>query len=189
MAIYLTPIAPGSGVSDGPGPWSLEMNNVWLGNEVSWSILISQNALELVSVEMTGPKYLYCNGFQKCGTFFGHSVALLCKLLWNIVFGSIAVVDVCSLLPVLWGTRLLEERDSSREMYLKNVLREMITYVLFLITLCICKWNTQKIASSASLRDNLMSSRCILQMKGRNVIVFLADALQFKMSSSQYTKA
>ncbi|XP_062852318.1 polycystin-2 [Trichomycterus rosablanca] len=37
----------------------------------------------------------------------------------------------------LWGTRLLEERDTSREMYLKNVLREMITYVLFLITLCI----------------------------------------------------
>ncbi|XP_053477960.1 polycystin-2 isoform X2 [Ictalurus furcatus] len=38
---------------------------------------------------------------------------------------------------LLWGTRLLEERDSSREMYLKNVLREMITYVLFLVTLCI----------------------------------------------------
>ncbi|TSK22501.1 Polycystin-2 [Bagarius yarrelli] len=37
----------------------------------------------------------------------------------------------------LWGTRLLEERDSSREMYLKNVLREMITYAIFLITLCI----------------------------------------------------
>ncbi|XP_030643868.1 polycystin-2 [Chanos chanos] len=38
---------------------------------------------------------------------------------------------------VLWGTRLLEENDSSRERYLKNVLREMITYVVFLITLSI----------------------------------------------------
>ncbi|KAI1887415.1 hypothetical protein AGOR_G00190060 [Albula goreensis] len=38
---------------------------------------------------------------------------------------------------VLWGTRLLDENASSRERYLKNVLREMITYVVFLITLCI----------------------------------------------------
>ena len=41
---------------------------------------------------------------------------------------------------VLWGTRLLEDSDSSRERYLKNVLREMMTYIVFLITLCICKW-------------------------------------------------
>ncbi|XP_076830129.1 polycystin-2 isoform X2 [Brachyhypopomus gauderio] len=38
---------------------------------------------------------------------------------------------------LFWGTRLLEQRDSSREMYLMNVLREMLTYVVFLITLCI----------------------------------------------------
>ncbi|XP_066535525.1 polycystin-2 isoform X2 [Hoplias malabaricus] len=37
----------------------------------------------------------------------------------------------------LWGTRLMEESDSSREGYLKNVLREMVTYIFFLITLCI----------------------------------------------------
>ncbi|XP_063074755.1 polycystin-2 isoform X2 [Engraulis encrasicolus] len=38
---------------------------------------------------------------------------------------------------ILWGTRLLEDCDSSRERYLKNVLREMMTYIVFLITLCI----------------------------------------------------
>ncbi|KAJ8388264.1 hypothetical protein AAFF_G00135250 [Aldrovandia affinis] len=38
---------------------------------------------------------------------------------------------------ILWGTRLMDESPNSRERYLKNVLREMITYVVFLITLCI----------------------------------------------------
>lgn len=43
--------------------------------------------------------------------------------------------------PVLWGTQLMEDSDSSRERYLRNVLREMVTYVIFLITLCICKYH------------------------------------------------
>ncbi|XP_041641250.1 polycystin-2 [Cheilinus undulatus] len=38
---------------------------------------------------------------------------------------------------VLWGTELMEDSESSRERYLKNVLREMLTYIAFLITLCI----------------------------------------------------
>ncbi|XP_028269378.1 polycystin-2 isoform X2 [Parambassis ranga] len=38
---------------------------------------------------------------------------------------------------VLWGTELMEDSDSSRERYLRNVLREMLTYVAFLITICI----------------------------------------------------
>uniref|UniRef100_A0A8C2WFL6 Polycystin-2 n=1 Tax=Cyclopterus lumpus TaxID=8103 RepID=A0A8C2WFL6_CYCLU len=38
---------------------------------------------------------------------------------------------------VLWGTELMEDSDSSRERYLRNVLREMITYITFLITICI----------------------------------------------------
>uniref|UniRef100_A0AAQ5ZF22 Polycystin-2 n=1 Tax=Amphiprion ocellaris TaxID=80972 RepID=A0AAQ5ZF22_AMPOC len=37
----------------------------------------------------------------------------------------------------LWGTELMEDSDSSRERYLRNVLREMLTYITFLITLCI----------------------------------------------------
>ncbi|XP_023655171.1 polycystin-2 [Paramormyrops kingsleyae] len=37
---------------------------------------------------------------------------------------------------ILWGTRLTEDSDSSRERYLKNVLREMVTYIVFLITVC-----------------------------------------------------
>ncbi|KAL7889436.1 hypothetical protein AOLI_G00016940 [Acnodon oligacanthus] len=44
---------------------------------------------------------------------------------------------ILSKIRVLWGTRLMEENDSSREVYLKNVLREMVTYIFFLITLCI----------------------------------------------------
>lgn len=38
---------------------------------------------------------------------------------------------------VLWGTELMEDTDSSRERYLRNVLREMLTYIAFLVTLCI----------------------------------------------------
>uniref|UniRef100_A0A671WQ28 Polycystin-2 n=1 Tax=Sparus aurata TaxID=8175 RepID=A0A671WQ28_SPAAU len=38
---------------------------------------------------------------------------------------------------ILWGTELMEDSDSSRERYLRNVLREMLTYIAFLITLCI----------------------------------------------------
>ncbi|XP_005726968.1 polycystin-2 isoform X2 [Pundamilia nyererei] len=38
---------------------------------------------------------------------------------------------------ILWGTELMEESDSSRERYLRNVLREMLTYIAFLITICI----------------------------------------------------
>ncbi|XP_071391932.1 polycystin-2 isoform X1 [Centroberyx affinis] len=38
---------------------------------------------------------------------------------------------------ILWGTELMEDSDSSRERYLRNVLREMLTYIIFLITICI----------------------------------------------------
>uniref|UniRef100_A0A3Q3VWT3 Polycystin-2 n=1 Tax=Mola mola TaxID=94237 RepID=A0A3Q3VWT3_MOLML len=38
---------------------------------------------------------------------------------------------------LLWGTELMEDSDSSRERYLRNVLREMLTYAAFLITICI----------------------------------------------------
>ncbi|XP_003972456.2 polycystin-2 [Takifugu rubripes] len=38
---------------------------------------------------------------------------------------------------ILWGTELMEDRDSSRERYLRNILREMITYIAFLVTICI----------------------------------------------------
>ncbi|XP_041837833.1 polycystin-2 isoform X2 [Melanotaenia boesemani] len=38
---------------------------------------------------------------------------------------------------ILWGTELMEDSDSSRERYLRNVMREMLTYIAFLITICI----------------------------------------------------
>lgn len=37
----------------------------------------------------------------------------------------------------LWGTRLTEESSTNREKYLKSVLRELVTYLLFLVVLCI----------------------------------------------------
>lgn len=40
----------------------------------------------------------------------------------------------------LWGTRLMEERSTNREKYLKSVLRELVTYLLFLVVLCICEY-------------------------------------------------
>ncbi|XP_073897887.1 polycystin-2 isoform X3 [Castor canadensis] len=40
-------------------------------------------------------------------------------------------------IPGLWGTRLMEESNTNREKYLKSVLRELVTYLLFLIVLCI----------------------------------------------------
>ncbi|RXN01914.1 Polycystin-2 [Acipenser ruthenus] len=39
-------------------------------------------------------------------------------------------------LRVLWGTRLMEDSGASREKYLKYVLRELITYIIFLVILC-----------------------------------------------------
>lgn len=38
---------------------------------------------------------------------------------------------------ILWGTELMEDSDSSRERYLRNILREMLTYIAFLITTCV----------------------------------------------------
>ncbi|KAM9314133.1 polycystin-2 isoform 2-T2 [Pholidichthys leucotaenia] len=38
---------------------------------------------------------------------------------------------------ILWGTELMEDSDSSRERYLRNVLRETLTYIAFLFTICI----------------------------------------------------
>lgn len=37
----------------------------------------------------------------------------------------------------LWGTRLMEDSSTNREKYLKSVLRELVTYLVFLIILCI----------------------------------------------------
>uniref|UniRef100_A0A673ZDA9 Polycystin-2 n=1 Tax=Salmo trutta TaxID=8032 RepID=A0A673ZDA9_SALTR len=51
--------------------------------------------------------------------------------------GSNALIGNALASQVLWGTQLMEDSDSSRERYLRNVLREMVTYVIFLITLCI----------------------------------------------------
>ncbi|KFO75138.1 Polycystin-2, partial [Cuculus canorus] len=42
----------------------------------------------------------------------------------------------------LWGTRLMEESNISRERYLKSVLRELVTYMIFLVVLCVLTYGT-----------------------------------------------
>jgi len=36
----------------------------------------------------------------------------------------------------------MEENNMSRERYLRSVLRELITYVIFLVVLCVCKYHS-----------------------------------------------
>ncbi|XP_060103057.1 polycystin-2 [Heteronotia binoei] len=54
----------------------------------------------------------------------------------------------------LWGTRLTEE-NSSREKYLKSVLRELITYLIFLLVLCILSYGM--VSSSSYYYTRVMS--------------------------------
>ncbi|XP_075400146.1 polycystin-2 [Tenrec ecaudatus] len=55
----------------------------------------------------------------------------------------------------LWGTRLMEESSTNREKYLKNVLRELVTYLLFLIVLCILTYGM--VSSSVYYYNRVMS--------------------------------
>lgn len=56
----------------------------------------------------------------------------------------------------LWGTRLMEERSTNREKYLKSVLRELVVYLLFLVVLCICEYtlalSTKEMFSTKNIR-------------------------------------
>uniref|UniRef100_A0AAQ6AHM9 Polycystin-2 n=1 Tax=Amphiprion ocellaris TaxID=80972 RepID=A0AAQ6AHM9_AMPOC len=62
----------------------------------------------------------------------------VCVPAWDLSLWSLHVLlEHVWVSPVLWGTELMEDSDSSRERYLRNVLREMLTYITFLITLCI----------------------------------------------------
>ncbi|XP_042726978.1 polycystin-2 [Lagopus leucura] len=55
----------------------------------------------------------------------------------------------------LWGTRLMEENNTSRERYLRSVLRELITYVIFLVVLCVLTYGT--VSSSMYYYTRVMS--------------------------------
>nr|XP_006042336.2 polycystin-2 isoform X3 [Bubalus bubalis] len=55
----------------------------------------------------------------------------------------------------LWGTRLMEESSTDREKYLKSVLRELATYLLFLIVLCILTYGMM--SSSVYYYTRIMS--------------------------------
>ncbi|XP_074131507.1 LOW QUALITY PROTEIN: polycystin-2 [Sminthopsis crassicaudata] len=55
----------------------------------------------------------------------------------------------------LWGTRLMEESNTSREKYLKSVLRELVTYFFFLVVLCILTYGM--VSSSMYYYTRVMS--------------------------------
>uniref|UniRef100_A0A8C5JLF4 Polycystin-2 n=1 Tax=Junco hyemalis TaxID=40217 RepID=A0A8C5JLF4_JUNHY len=55
----------------------------------------------------------------------------------------------------LWGTRLMEESNTSREQYLKSILRELITYMVFLVVLCVLTYGT--VSSSMYYYTRVMS--------------------------------
>ncbi|XP_061888926.1 polycystin-2 [Entelurus aequoreus] len=50
---------------------------------------------------------------------------------------SSCMKQILQKIRILWGTELMEDSDSSRERYLWNVLREMLTYIAFLVTVCV----------------------------------------------------
>ncbi|XP_063773052.1 polycystin-2 isoform X2 [Pseudophryne corroboree] len=51
--------------------------------------------------------------------------------------GQDGVGRILHTLRGLWGTRYTEDRITTREKYLKSVLRELVTYAVFLLILCI----------------------------------------------------
>ncbi|KFQ06468.1 Polycystin-2, partial [Haliaeetus albicilla] len=55
----------------------------------------------------------------------------------------------------LWGTRLMEESNTSRERYLRSVLRELVTYMIFLVVLCVLTYGT--VSSSMYYYTRVMS--------------------------------
>lgn len=61
----------------------------------------------------------------------------------------------------LWGTRLMEESNANREKYLRSVLRELVTYLFFLILLCICEYTLCLSCGDAIVRaeEKYMSTR------------------------------
>ena len=39
----------------------------------------------------------------------------------------------------LWGTRQTEDTTADRELYIRTTIRELIIYVFFIVTLCVCE--------------------------------------------------
>uniref|UniRef100_UPI00398EA1B4 polycystin-2 n=1 Tax=Pristiophorus japonicus TaxID=55135 RepID=UPI00398EA1B4 len=59
-------------------------------------------------------------------------------------------------LRALWGTRLTGDQAVSRESYLKNMLRELVTYVVFMVVLCILTYGM--VSSNMYYYTKVMSS-------------------------------
>lgn len=40
----------------------------------------------------------------------------------------------------LWGTTMTEDTTKNKELFLKTTLRELFVYILFLVDMCLCKY-------------------------------------------------
>uniref|UniRef100_A0A8B9QLI6 Polycystin-2 n=2 Tax=Apteryx owenii TaxID=8824 RepID=A0A8B9QLI6_APTOW len=96
----------------------------------------------------------------------GGSLAMICKSEFSYVRTIVNAIYIhiyyshthtflLSFRPRLWGTRLMEENNTSRERYLKSVLRELITYLIFLVVLCVLTYGT--VSSSMYYYTRVMS--------------------------------
>jgi hypothetical protein len=76
----------------------------------------------------------------------------------------------------LWGTRLMEESNTNREKYLKSVLRELVTYLLFLIVLCICKYTlsfpSRKVLKMFDLSKIIIKRKWMCTRRVKSVVFF-----------------
>ncbi|XP_008572478.1 PREDICTED: polycystin-2 [Galeopterus variegatus] len=104
----------------------------------------------------------------------------------------------------LWGTRLMEESNSNREKYLKSVLRELVTYLLFLIVLCILTYGmmSSNVYYYTRIMSQLFLDTPVSKMEKTNFKTLssmedfwkftegsLLDGLYWKMQSSNRTEA
>jgi len=53
----------------------------------------------------------------------------------------------------LWGTRQTEDTQADRELYIRTTIRELVMYIFFLMTLCICKYIVEWICGVVDLQE------------------------------------
>ncbi|XP_017751412.1 PREDICTED: polycystin-2 [Rhinopithecus bieti] len=88
-------------------------------------------------------RHLPLDGQAPRDSFCSYRAELLCQWVRSITCFYVETILQQGLLFIrgdlkgLWGTRFMEESSTNREKYLKSVLRELVTYLLFLIVLCI----------------------------------------------------
>lgn len=47
----------------------------------------------------------------------------------------------------LWGTTLTEDTSGNRELFVRTTLRELVVYLVFLVDICLCKYESLSLFS------------------------------------------